>query len=54
MGVFHMVNQLVNRILSNTVVAPSYIQHAVVKMDRTIQRMDTNRHVQLFKTDYLE
>jgi len=54
MGVFHMVNKLVNRIWSNTVVAPSYIQQAVVKMDRTIYRMDTSHHVQLFKTDYLE
>lgn len=54
MGVFHMVNKLVNRIWSSTIVEPSYIQQAVVKMDRTIHRMDTSHHVQLFKTDYLE
>ncbi|WP_171406426.1 hypothetical protein [Acinetobacter cumulans] len=54
MGVFQMMHKVFNFITSNTVATPSHIQHAVAKMDRTIDRMDNSQHVQLFKTDYLE
>ena len=54
LGVFQMMHKVFNFITSNTVATPSHIQHAVAKMDRTIDRMDNSQHVQLFKTDYLE
>ena len=49
-----MIQQWMTVMAMRSTAEPMHIALAILKMDRTIQRMQLTENVQFFKTDYLE
>lgn len=49
-----MMKLILNTVMARTAASAPHIEQAVDQMDAAIERLASERDVQLFKTDYLE